>query len=302
MTAIHTTVGWINIGSDFQAVIPPLNSARSEDDPDGGEQFLWKSWEEPDSFRDQVEPLLRMCCSSCVPGGGCNPELALHSLHACQSDVQAALRMLLFESTSPTGDYHYSGSDVWTPREKNDFDEALCQLGKNFALIQEKVKSKTLSQCVEFYYLSTKHQAKRMKGVRREDSDVTPRQNRATSGYLPTGEEAVPGPPPAVSFPCLECGKVFSKVKSRNAHMKVHRKLPKAWNGRAPPQRAAPYSAASLARPGFLSANDASAPSYSYTCANGPNFQVGTMLDFSGSLQRMAPPAPVFNPSWRAFV
>ncbi|XP_057711732.1 zinc finger protein 541-like [Corythoichthys intestinalis] len=297
-------VAWVNIGSDFQAVIPSLNSAENEDELNS-EQFLWKSPEERGRSHDQVEQLLLMCCSSCVPGGGCNIELALHSLHACKANIMAALKMLLFKSTSPTGDYHYSGSDVWTHKEKNDFNGALFEHGKNFALIQKKVKTKTQSQCVEFYYLTTKHQAKRIKRVEPEDRDETEQHKSVTSSCPPSEEEVLPAPPSFASFPCLKCGKIFSKVKSRNAHMKIHRKLSKPWSGRILPQHVAPYLDTSHAyshHSGYVSVGDASmqVPSYTYTHASSPNFQVGTIVDLSGSYQRTPSYAPVFNQSWHS--
>lgn len=60
----------------------------------------------------------------------------------------------------------------------------------------------------------------------------SPAENRASTLTLPLGSASVRSSPSsttsgdtdsAVIFPCNECGKVFLKVKSRNAHMKTHR-------------------------------------------------------------------------------
>ncbi|CDQ99552.1 unnamed protein product [Oncorhynchus mykiss] len=46
-------------------------------------------------------------------------------------------------------------------------------------------------------------------------------------------EQVVPAPSLATSFPCKQCGKMFYKIKSRNAHMKIHRQQQDDW--RHPP-------------------------------------------------------------------
>ncbi|XP_045907938.1 uncharacterized protein LOC123972468 [Micropterus dolomieu] len=153
----------INLGHDFQAQLPSCfvdskgSGLWSPEEESPREQLLWKPWdslEESTNLQDHVEKLLSMCSSSCIPGGGSNTELALHCLHYCQGNAMATLEMLLFSQPSPTGDYHYSGSDFWTNSEKSLFTAALGTYGKEFSLIQKMVRTKTVGQCVEFYYLS----------------------------------------------------------------------------------------------------------------------------------------------------
>ncbi|TKS92770.1 Zinc finger protein 541 [Collichthys lucidus] len=146
--------------------------------------------------------------------------------------------MLLFSQPSPTGDYHYSGSDSWTDSEKSLFSAALGTYGKEFSLIQKMVRTKTARQCVEFFYLSKRIQDKQKKQKEEESKQGEMEQQKSiTPTCQPVNrqfglEEAVPVPSLASFFPCKLCGKMFYKIKSRNAHMKIHRQPQEDWTDR----------------------------------------------------------------------
>ncbi|CAG5929324.1 unnamed protein product [Menidia menidia] len=235
----------INVGPDFQADLPPclLDGEWSglwfstEDPP--REQLLWKPWDEllrSAHAQDQVEKLLTMCNSSCLPGGGSNTELALHCLHHCEGNTMETLKMLLFSLPSPTGDYHYSGCDFWTDTEKKLFNVTLETHGKDFSTIEKMLRTKTVPQCVEFYYLSKKLDDKQKKQKEDETRELQ-LQKRVTPISQPvesqiSQEEVVPLPSLTSIFPCKLCGKMFYKIKSRNAHMKIHRQPQEDWTDR----------------------------------------------------------------------
>ncbi|KAJ0055517.1 hypothetical protein NL108_005369 [Boleophthalmus pectinirostris] len=238
----------INVGPDFQADIPPCLFAngvedRSRDeDKSPPEHLLWKPWNELTynaSVQEQVEKLLQMSSSSCVPGGGTNTELALHCLHRCHGDIMVTLEMLLFTQPRPAGDYHYPGADVWTEKEKRLFTAALETYGKDFSLIHTQVKTKTVNQCVEFYYLWKRLGDKQKKFNMEEEGTAQDieQPKKAPPTRQPIArqirlEEMVPVPFSAGSFPCKLCGKMFYKIKSRNAHMKIHRQPQEDWTDR----------------------------------------------------------------------
>ncbi|XP_070400363.1 transcriptional-regulating factor 1 isoform X2 [Nothobranchius furzeri] len=239
--------GYVNIGPDFQAELPPRRVAHEwsgvwlTEDDSPPEELLWKPSEElteSDTLQSQVEKLLSVCSSSCLPGGGSNTDLALHCLHYCQGDTMATLEMLLFSHPSPTGDYHYSGCDFWTDTEKSLFSAALRTHGKDFSLIKKTVRTKTVSQCVEFFYLSQKLTGKQKKQKEDERRDAQEELQTCKSSHSQplkrpyTLEEAVSVPPLASFFPCKLCGKMFYKIKSRNAHMKIHRQPQEDWTDR----------------------------------------------------------------------
>nr|XP_019951039.1 PREDICTED: uncharacterized protein LOC109634787 isoform X1 [Paralichthys olivaceus] len=236
----------LNVGFEFQAELPPCrvqkdgSGAWSRDDEATREQLLWKPWQELESanLQNQVEKMLSLCSSSCLPGGGSNTELALHCLHHCQGNTLATLEMLLCLQPTSAGDYHYSGSDFWTDAEKSLFGAALGTYGKDFSVIHKMVKTKTVSQCIEFYYLSKKLVDKQRKQQEEENRDEELEQQKNMTPICQPVErqfglaEAVPVHSLASFFPCKLCGKMFYKIKSRNAHMKIHRQPQEDWADR----------------------------------------------------------------------
>ncbi|KFP67124.1 hypothetical protein N322_04185, partial [Cariama cristata] len=60
-----------------------------------------------------VTELLNTACSSAMPGGGTNIELALHCLHETEGNVVEALKVLVEgpqkSESHPLADYHYTG-------------------------------------------------------------------------------------------------------------------------------------------------------------------------------------------------
>ncbi|XP_078261086.1 transcriptional-regulating factor 1-like isoform X2 [Rhinoraja longicauda] len=316
----------INMGMRFQATIPALQDrSRAEKDVSKAD-LVWKPWCELENPEEQqkVEDMLNMACSSVLPGGGTNRELALHCLFEADGNILMAVEILLMKPPNkakphPLADYHYAGSDKWTTMDKKLFNKALNVHNKDFFLVQKMIKSKTVAQCVEYYYtwkkvlrLGRKHRTRlaemEAEGMfsdedeelededdydRKSDQDEekteglkSPLQlvlvpveqpviqgptfmcempncgaifssRQALNGHarIHGGSNQVPkqasaaklktgGPQPgytsvknshahgtttsgetdaATIFPCKECGKMFYKIKSRNAHMKTHK-------------------------------------------------------------------------------
>ncbi|XP_072896561.1 uncharacterized protein mideasb isoform X2 [Hemitrygon akajei] len=150
----------INIGPQFQAEIPELRDKSLAVLDANHADLVFKPWESRKNHQldqQRMEDLMTVACSSILPGGGTNQELTLHCLHEAKGNILAALNMLLLRK-SPRGrsraliNYHYAGSDKWTSREKAMFNKGLTAHKKDFFLVQKLVKTKTVAQCVEFYY------------------------------------------------------------------------------------------------------------------------------------------------------
>ncbi|XP_054254018.1 transcriptional-regulating factor 1 [Indicator indicator] len=346
----------INIGSRFQADIPELQDRLLMEKDVHKATLVWKPWPELENkgFQQRVEDLLNMSCSSVLPGGGTNSEYALHSLFEAKGDIMLALEKLLLRKPvrlkcHPLANYHYAGSDKWTHQERRLFKEALSTYSKDFVFVQKMVKSKTVAQCVEYYYtwkkilrLGRKHRTRLEKkreecltsgeeDVLEEDEDIeedrkeeremqkspdppaiplvgpidlpalqnlslsssficempncgavfSSRQalngharvhggtNQVTkprctipgakqksgtqSGYCsikssPAHSTTSGETDPTTIFPCKECGKVFFKIKSRNAHMKTHRQQEEQQRQKAQKAAVAAEMAATIAR------------------------------------------------------
>uniref|UniRef100_A0A8C3L1N6 Transcriptional regulating factor 1 n=1 Tax=Chrysolophus pictus TaxID=9089 RepID=A0A8C3L1N6_CHRPC len=284
----------INIGSRFQADIPELQDKLLMEKDVHKATLVWKPWPELENkvFQQRVEDLLNMSCSSVLPGGGTNSEYALHSLFEAKGDIMVTLEKLLLRKPvrlkcHPLANYHYAGSDKWTHQERRLFKEALSTYSKDFIFVQKMVKSKTVAQCVEYYYTwkkilrwGRKHRT-RLEKKREECMVFSSRQalngharihggtNQVTkprctiagtkqksgtqSGYCsikssPAHSTTSGETDPTTIFPCKECGKVFFKIKSRNAHMKTHRQQEEQQRQKAQKAAVAAEMAATIVR------------------------------------------------------
>ncbi|XP_016089390.1 transcriptional-regulating factor 1 isoform X1 [Sinocyclocheilus grahami] len=289
----------INVGKEFQAKIAEIKSQTLTEEDSHNAVLLWSPTQDLDAPDNQqkVDNLLKMACSSVLPGGGANTEYVLHCLSECRGDIMNTLEKLLLptppkNTSSPKTDYHYAGSDRWTLQEKRQLNKALLSHHKDFHLVQKMVKTKSVSQCVEYYYawkkrlrvgtrvstalstpvqdqrgdwpINTTTEPNKEANSKTREPEISenssamfvcevsnsqmneetwtqtnlrllcssPAENRTSTLTLPSGSASVRSSPSsttsgdtdsAVVFPCNECGKVFLKVKSRNAHMKTHR-------------------------------------------------------------------------------
>ncbi|XP_075387972.1 mitotic deacetylase-associated SANT domain protein [Tenrec ecaudatus] len=150
----------INVGSRFQAEIPALRDrSLAAADPHKAD-LVWHPWENLESSWEkqrQVEDLLTAACSSIFPGAGTNQELALHYLHESRGDILETLNKLLLKKPlrphhHPLATYHYTGSDQWKMAERKLFNKGIAIYKKDFFMVQKLIETKTVAQCVEFYY------------------------------------------------------------------------------------------------------------------------------------------------------
>ncbi|XP_077760146.1 transcriptional-regulating factor 1 isoform X13 [Canis aureus] len=255
----------INIGLRFQAEIPELQDVSALAQDTHKATLVWKPWPELENhdLQQRVENLLNLCCSSALPGGGTNSEFALHSLFEAKGDVMAALEMLLLRKPvrlkcHPLANYHYAGSDKWTSLERKLFNKALATYSKDFIFVQKMVKSKTVAQCVEYYYtwkkimrLGRKHRTRLAEiddsvtseeeeelEEEEEDPEEDRKSTREEESEVPKSPEPPPGPvlapaegpplqalgQPSGSFICEmpNCGAVFSSRQALNGHARIH--------------------------------------------------------------------------------
>ncbi|XP_015984055.2 transcriptional-regulating factor 1 isoform X12 [Rousettus aegyptiacus] len=295
----------INIGLRFQAEIPELQDVSALAQDTHKATLVWKPWPELENhdLQQRVENLLNLCCSSALPGGGTNSEFALHSLFEAKGDVMAALEMLLLRKPvrlkcHPLANYHYAGSDKWTSLERKLFNKALATYSKDFIFVQKMVKSKTVAQCVEYYYtwkkitrLGRKHRTRLTETIddcvtseeeeeleeEEEDPEEDRKSTREEESEVPKSPEPQPGPvlaptegpplqalsQPSGSFICEmpNCGAVFSSRQALNGHARIHggtNQVTKA-RGAVPSGKQKPSSAQS----GYCSVK--SSPSHSTT-------------------------------------
>uniref|UniRef100_A0A8C5PJM2 Transcriptional regulating factor 1 n=1 Tax=Leptobrachium leishanense TaxID=445787 RepID=A0A8C5PJM2_9ANUR len=246
----------INIGSRFQANIPELRSPLNQEGEQHKATLVWKPWPdlENQELRQKVEVFLSMSCSSVLPGGGTNLEYALHTLFEANGNILNALKMLLLEKASrlkkhPLTNYHYAGSDNWTIAEKKNFSKALNTYNKDFSYVQKMIKSKTVSQCVEYYYtwkkilrMGRRKRNRLFEAVEEDTTSVDDIEEEDAEGKKYEEVEQVQKSPetqhstdldqpavqnlgpPVSSFICEmgNCGAVFCSRQALNGHARIH--------------------------------------------------------------------------------
>uniref|UniRef100_A0A8D8YZU9 Transcriptional-regulating factor 1 n=2 Tax=Cacopsylla melanoneura TaxID=428564 RepID=A0A8D8YZU9_9HEMI len=283
------TTPHVNIGPQYQALIPECcpYGAKTEREPTY-EHLLWDPGISKVTSDSEVDMYLEFACCAAVPGGGRNKEYALHLLHLCNGNIHTAmLRLMQPTPMLPFGhpllSMEYTDNQRWNITEIEIFQQALLKYDKDLSSVAQEIGSKTLKQCIQFYYLWKKvcpEEYKRIRLSRRRNRDFdfdfefksdipvndvdmvsTSSESRlfvceypdcsasfnsraALNGHIKihggastvnsSGERRQTPTPTHLSvssadlleeFPCKICGKVFSKVKSRSAHMKSHRPL-----------------------------------------------------------------------------
>lgn len=86
--------------------------------------------------------------SPCIRNGGCDIDHALEILHQSNGDIKLAMKQLLALGNDAKGIKNF-----WSVEEVQCFEEYLQVFGKNFFLISERLKTKSVKECVKFYYL-----------------------------------------------------------------------------------------------------------------------------------------------------
>ncbi|KAM3871517.1 uncharacterized protein mideasb [Diretmus argenteus] len=155
----------INIGPRYQAEIPELRQRSAVELDQHRADLAWtplNDLEAKPDFQEKVADLMHLSCSSVLRGGGTNQEFALHCLYECKGDIMSALSLLMlkdpiFPKSHHLSNYHYSGSDSWTAAERRNFNKGISAYKKDFFIVQKMVSTKTVAQCVEFYYTYKKH-------------------------------------------------------------------------------------------------------------------------------------------------
>ncbi|KHJ43728.1 Myb-like DNA-binding domain protein [Trichuris suis] len=237
----------INVGTEYQATVPSTPLDSSKVCKDGARAVLLF---DPNCLnhlpQDTVQAFLHLASSPAVHGGGINTELALHLLYDCGGDVQKAATRLtasgpLFDDKHPLHDYTYNDCQQWSAKEMIQFEDALLKGDKDFNEVSAAVGTKSVADCIAFYYswkivFKRSYQAFRVAKQRREFLQFGRLRSPASSNGAQSVANAQSSSSPMETcsstysesdevYPCNICGKVFYKIKSRSAHMKIHYRL-----------------------------------------------------------------------------
>ncbi|XP_015440244.1 PREDICTED: uncharacterized protein LOC107195010 [Dufourea novaeangliae] len=149
----------INIGTRYQATIPPVGSDgdRGKGEPEA-DHLLWDPGINNVLTDNELEMYLQFACCAAVPGGGRNKEYALHLLHMCRGNIREAMLKLMRPTPilpveHPLLSYECQESGRWTSQEMDVFYQGLLKYNKDFSAISRDIGGKSAKQCVQFYYL-----------------------------------------------------------------------------------------------------------------------------------------------------
>ncbi|CAF0739816.1 unnamed protein product, partial [Rotaria sordida] len=166
----------INIGKDYQAIIPELQTKIDNDDIDHDE-LLFSPSQLPyldERSLEKYEQLSRTNPLLFSPRHSPTLypiELVYMLLHEYNGDLQRTLAALLdgtaqgIKQCRPLHRYHFPECDIWTKEEVDAFTKAMETSEKNFLLVSQAVGTKSVKQCIEFHYMPKVNLIAREKGI-----------------------------------------------------------------------------------------------------------------------------------------
>ncbi|BFZ12228.1 hypothetical protein BsWGS_15263 [Bradybaena similaris] len=198
------TTAHINVGADYQAVLPELRARswlEASDVVDKRAQ-LWDPSSQRDNTDSQMQCFQDFSCSAAVRGNGCNVEYALHLLHLAKGDISEAMLMLMADPPMlPVGhpmlDYKYQESDSWNSNEMERFYRSIMIHDKDFFKVSKDVGTKSVKQCVQFYYVWKKvcpDDYRRLRLGRGKQSDYNTRRSAVKAAAAASSEKVSQAP------------------------------------------------------------------------------------------------------------
>lgn len=182
---------------------------------------------------ETMKTFLEWSSTPCIRGGGCDIDYALEVLFQSKGNTLAAMKNLL--NVEPKGYY------AWSTEEILHFEELVTEHNKNFHTISGLMKTKTVKDCVEFYYRWKKIRPKKSissmsllsassnsnSSVSTSTANTIISNNSTTNSSLISNNNSSYQPKEVnnngPTFDCVVCGRSFEKIKSRSAHMKRHK-------------------------------------------------------------------------------
>ncbi|KAI8744444.1 CAunnamed protein product [Biomphalaria glabrata] len=196
------TEAHINVGADFQAVLPVLRDkckAYFFTPVDDKKNLLWEPSSEGENTDAQLQCYQDFSCSAAVKGNGCNVEYALHLLHLAHGNISDAMLMLMADPPElpidhPMIDYKYQESDSWNSNEMEKFYKSIMVHDKDFFKVAKDVGTKNVKQCIQFYYVWKKvcpDDYKRLRHSRNKQGEYNTRKQAERAAAQASVEKAV---------------------------------------------------------------------------------------------------------------
>jgi hypothetical protein len=209
----------INVGSQFQAEVPPFADEVSKQNAIKAKHKATKVWSPVNTTNSsdsrELDTYFELSRSGLVPFSGSNKEFAHHILFWCKGNVKAAVKILLSGKSPlpvehPMESYRYSGSSRWMRHDRQLFKRAWKEHGKQFRQIHSALEgNKTMKEVIEYYYFWKKYCNSEYRGRTRRDSEE-----------IDSDDELHSGPPFECEFP--GCDAAFPTRQGLNGHIRIH--------------------------------------------------------------------------------
>lgn len=146
-----------------------------------------------------MELYLQFASTPCIPGGGCNVEEALDTLYQANGDIKQAMQQLLKTDLI--------NQAIWSFNEVLMFERLIMLHGKNFYLISKDLETKSVKECVQFYYIWKKSTFRN-----RLVSPTTPNHSNASVSSV-TSSTYTTAPAPSIISPTTTTTTTTTEIK-----------------------------------------------------------------------------------------
>uniref|UniRef100_A0A0N5A2U8 C2H2-type domain-containing protein n=1 Tax=Parastrongyloides trichosuri TaxID=131310 RepID=A0A0N5A2U8_PARTI len=151
---------YMNIGIEHQAKVKPWTGKQIKQPEQKKEAavMLFDPKVISHLTQETVAAYEALACSEVMPKRGRNIELALHILYENKGNIQASVMDLMrideleWDMYPIVSGTKYLLTDHWSKLEMNAFCEAIFKTEKNFNKMSKEIGTKSIKQCVEFYY------------------------------------------------------------------------------------------------------------------------------------------------------
>jgi hypothetical protein len=245
----------INIGRDYQAIIPKLRTDQNDDDV--GDELLFSPFELTsfdEKSLEKFEQLNRINPFLFSPRHSPTSyplELVYMLLYEYNGDLQRTLAALLegtakdIKQCRPIHRYRFPECDKWTQEEIDAFTKAIQSSEKNFELVSRTVGTKTIKQCIEFHYMPkvnltsrkiypkatssviTRRKRFQMIRAKQQLEDETSSSSFNEFRFDDDSSTRNSDSPSTAQFSCDidECSQTFTTDRACRAHRKEHRRI-----------------------------------------------------------------------------
>ncbi|XP_030854694.1 uncharacterized protein LOC100889942 isoform X2 [Strongylocentrotus purpuratus] len=218
----------INVGGDYQAAVPELVKNKEEvlEAADWREgKLVWDPAIEKGYSEGELTSFLKLATTPGLPAGARNIEYAHHCLYRAKGDIEMALLMLLNGNAMVPdefvhmADYKYDFSHEWTVAERKLYRDMYKTKGKDFHEIAKGIPSKTVRDCVEYYYLWKKlypYNHDMQKYCHHSGANPSEENRKNECEDKPAAQQG--------SFVCNypHCDASFKSRQALNGHIRVH--------------------------------------------------------------------------------